>query len=77
MSDTKLPACRSRMGHDFKPLGEPYEKHKIGDTEAEWAGLGEALKSTRFGLQALLLDTTGILSQLGGKVARFTIVTDI
>lgn len=57
--------------------GGGIERHKIGDTEADYAGLGKNLRMTRFGVTALSLDTTGILAKLGGKVAKLTVVSTI
>ena len=80
LTDARLKEIERWLSAHFLAMREEgggIEKHKIGDTEAEWATLGKSLEMTRFGAQAIVLDTTGILSKLGGKVARFTTVTTI
>lgn len=50
---------------------------KLGDASTSYAApsLGDGLKLTTYGQQALLYDTTGCLLTLGQKAAGFEVVT--
>lgn len=52
---------------------DPREKSsKTGDASATYTGnFGEGLKSTPYGQQVLLLDSTGIMAKIGKKKATF------
>jgi hypothetical protein len=51
-----------------------FSRRKVNDSEDEYAlKTGEGLKSTRFGQQAISLDTSGKLAALGTTRARFRV----
>lgn len=69
MSDDLLTKIETQLsGHFFTLLAEREAvMEKIGDAQVKYAeNDSEGILSTRYGRAAVLLDTSGILSRLGG-----------
>ncbi|MHA2067165.1 MAG: hypothetical protein ACXABY_22585 [Candidatus Thorarchaeota archaeon] len=63
MNDSGVRAVEEEVGRSRRRVGEATRQI-----------LGEGLKLTRYGQQAMILDTTGRLTSLGKSEARFTVV---
>lgn len=70
LGDDLLKEIERWLSAHFVCALDPRSKaEKIGDASVTYenASTGEGLKSTRYGQQVLLLDTSGTLAQLGKK----------
>jgi hypothetical protein len=63
MKDGGARAVEEEVGRSRRRMGEATRQI-----------LGQGLKLTRFGQQAMILDTTGKLAELGKASARFTVI---
>lgn len=79
LSAETLKEIERWLAAHFVSVTDPQLKaEKVGDATNTYdvGKLGENLKSTRYGLQAVLLDSTGVLNSIGRKTAIFETLCD-
>ena len=76
LSVSHLAQIEKWLAAHFVATREPSIKsEKIGEAAATYFGKdGMGLESTRYGQQVLVLDTTGILANMGKKKANFEVI---
>jgi hypothetical protein len=83
LSDDRLKAIELWLSAHFASVGDgnaDIVEESAGNTRTRWSDPGgnqatsEGLNMTIYGRQALALDTCGVLSGIGRRHARFTVV---